>query len=310
MKKVVIILLLIVFVANVGVVASDLDSQFEDRTGDMVADPPQDEAEWQDPDSIIFSYTPAEDPAVYRRAWSDFLDHMEEVTGRNVMFYNVESYSAQLEALRAGRLHVAGVNTGSVPIAVNEAGFVPFAIMAEEDGSYGYEMEIIVREDSDITDLEDVKGKEVALVSPTSNSGYRAPTSLLYSELGIRPDEDYETNFTGRHDNSIMGVAEGDYEVAAIANSILGRMHDQGNVDKDEFRTIYKSETFPTSGYGYANDLHPDLAEKIVEAFMTFDWSGTSLYDAFEPDAKFISVDYKTEWEVIRTIDEAAEEIE
>src|SRR3546814_4698796 len=64
------------------------------------------------------------------------------------------------EALRSGRLHVAGVNTGSNPIAVACAGFVPFAMMAADDGSFGYEMEIIVPADSPIKSPEDLRSEE------------------------------------------------------------------------------------------------------------------------------------------------------
>jgi hypothetical protein len=60
-----------------------------------------------------------------------------------VQFFPVQSNAAQLEAMRAGRLHIAAVNTGGNPIAVACAGFRPFAMMAAEDGSFGYEMEII-----------------------------------------------------------------------------------------------------------------------------------------------------------------------
>ena len=55
----------------------------------------------------------------------------------------MQSNAAQIEAMRAGRLHIAGFNTGSNPLAVACAGFRPFAMMASEDGSFGYEMEII-----------------------------------------------------------------------------------------------------------------------------------------------------------------------
>src|SRR3546814_8137783 len=79
-----------------------------------------------------------------------FIAHVSEITGKKVAFFPVQSNAAQLEALRSGRLHVAGVNTGSNPIAVACAGFVPFAMMAANDGSFGYEMEIIVPADSPI----------------------------------------------------------------------------------------------------------------------------------------------------------------
>src|SRR5690606_17551773 len=110
-----------------------LDSRFCDRDGDLVADTPTDERQWVNPDTLVFAYTPVEDPAVYRDAWDGFLRHMEKVTGKKVLFFPVQSNAAEIEAMRAGRLHVAGFNTGSTPLAVNCAGFVPFAMMAAKD---------------------------------------------------------------------------------------------------------------------------------------------------------------------------------
>jgi phosphonate transport system substrate-binding protein len=95
----------------------------------------------------------------------------------------VQSNAAQIEAMRAGRLHVAGFNTGSNPLAVNCAGFVPFAMMASADGSYGYEMEIITYPGSGIETVEDIKGKKLAFTAPTSNSGYKAPSAMLQGRV-------------------------------------------------------------------------------------------------------------------------------
>lgn len=115
----------------------DLDKRFCDRNGGLVADPPMDAKQLVDPSTLIFAYTPVEDPEVYRKVWDGFLQHMQKITGKKVVFFAVQSNAAQIEAMRAGRLHVAGFNTGSNPIAVNCAGFVPFAMMAAKDGSYG-----------------------------------------------------------------------------------------------------------------------------------------------------------------------------
>lgn len=282
----------------------DLADEYVDYDGDLVADIPEDKSEWIDPDTIIFSYTPVEEPSVYKVAWADFLAHLEEETGKEVMFYAVENYASQLEALRAGRIHIAGVNTGSVPFAVNTAGLKPFAMMAAEDNSFGYEMEVIVPKGSDIKSLEDLEGRTLAFVSQTSNSGFKAPSAILKSEMGFEAGEDYQTTFSGRHDNSIMGVYNGDYEAAAIANSVKNRMAANGVIELSEIETIYKSQTFPTTAYGHVNNLDPALAQKVKKAFFTFDWEGTSLADEFN-DEKFIPIDYKTYWEVIRTIDRA-----
>ncbi|MCB1812325.1 MAG: phosphate/phosphite/phosphonate ABC transporter substrate-binding protein, partial [Candidatus Competibacteraceae bacterium] len=201
-----------------------LDERFCDTDGDLVADAPTDPSEWLDPDTLIFAYTPVEDPAVYKEAWSDFLTHMEAVTGKSVVFFPVQSNAAQIEAMRSGRLHVAGFNTGSNPLAVNCAGFVPFTIMASLDGHFGYEMEILTYPGSGIEKVEDIKGRTLAFTAPTSNSGFKAPSALLKAEFGMVADRDFETTFSGKHDNSILGVANKDYDAASIANSVRDRM--------------------------------------------------------------------------------------
>jgi phosphonate transport system substrate-binding protein len=120
-----------------------LDALYCDDDGDLVADAPKDAKKWRDPSALVFAYTPVEDPAVYAKVWDGFLRHMEKVTGKRVQFFPVHSNAAQIEAMRAGRLHVAGFNTGSTPLAVNCAGFVPFTMMASLQDEFGYEMEII-----------------------------------------------------------------------------------------------------------------------------------------------------------------------
>lgn len=288
-----------------------LDARFCDRDGDMVADTPTNPRELVDPRTLIFAYTPVEDPAVYRRVWAEFLDHLARVTGRQVQFFPVQSNAAQIEAMRAGRLHVAGFNTGSTPLAVNCAGFVPFAMMAsKEDGAYGYEMEIIVRADSPIQRVEDLRGRNVAFTAQTSNSGYKYPSWLLAEKFGLREGQDFRASFSGRHDNSIIGVANRDYDAAPIANSVLNRMIERGVVRRDQFRSIYKSERFPTTAYGVVFNLQPDLQAKIREAFFSFNWEGTALLAEFgnaqPPQNSFMPITYKEHWSVIRDVDRAS----
>src|SRR6185295_17662962 len=128
--------------------------------------------------------------------------HAEKVTGKRIVFFPVQSNAAEIEAMRSGRLHIAGVSTGPTPIAVNCAGYVPFAIMGTQGGTFGYEMEIIVPADSPI----------------------KAPSVLLESEFKLVAKRDYEPVFSGKHDNSVLGVANKDYEAAAIANEVMFRM--------------------------------------------------------------------------------------
>ena len=282
-----------------------LDKAYCDRNGDLVADAPADPKKLVNPPTLIFSYTPVEDPAVYQKVWDGFLKNLEKVTGKKVVFFPVQSNAAQIEAMRSGRLHIAGVNAGGNAIAVNCSGYVPFAMMAAKDNSFGYEMEIIVPADSPIQKPADLKGHRLGFSDATSNSGFKAPSAILKADFNLEPDRDYQPAFSGKHDNTILGVVNKDYEAGAVANSVLGRMIDRKVFDPAKIRSIYKSETFPTTSYGYAYNLDPKLIEKIKEAFFTFAWEGSALATEFKREAKFIPVEYKRDWAVLRKIDAA-----
>ena len=283
-----------------------LDTAYCDRNFDQVADLPLDSKDWVDPKTIIFAYTPVEDPAVYANIWQNFVKHLEKHTDRKVVFFPVESNAAQLEAMRSGRLHVAGFNTGSNPIAVSCAGFVPWAMHAKDDGSYGYEMEIIVKADSPIQSPSEIKGRTLAFTSPTSNSGFKAPSAILKGEFDLIADRDFTPTFSGKHDNSILGVYNGDYEIASVANSVLQRMIRRGVIEEGKLRAVYRSPTFPYYRIRTAHNLHPELVAKIKSAFFTWDFDDDPLYKKeFAKADRFIGIRHMNDWAVIRQIDKA-----
>ncbi|WOD09381.1 phosphate/phosphite/phosphonate ABC transporter substrate-binding protein [Marinomonas sp. GJ51-6] len=293
------------FTAGAANAEFSLDSRYTDKDNDLIADIPTDESKLIDPSTLIFAYTPVEDPAVYADVWSEFLEHMEDVTGKKVRFFPVQSNAAQIEAMRAGRLHIAGFNTGSNPLAVACAGYRPFTMMAAEDGSFGYEMEIITYPNSGINSPKDIKGSKLAFTSQTSNSGFKAPSAILKADFNLIPERDFEPQFSGKHDNSILGVANKDYPAAAVANSVLNRMIDRDVVKASQIKSIYKSETFPTTSYGVAYNLKPELQEKIKEAFFSYKWEGSKLKEEFSKEGQFLPITFKQHWNVIRKIDDA-----
>jgi phosphonate transport system substrate-binding protein len=108
-----------------------LDDAYCDANKDLVADIP---AKTRDPSVIVFAYTPVEDPAVYENAFKPFTEYLGKCVDKRVVYYPVQSNSAEIEAMRSGRLTVAGFSTGPVGFAVNMAGAVPFAAKGTEKG--------------------------------------------------------------------------------------------------------------------------------------------------------------------------------
>jgi phosphonate transport system substrate-binding protein len=279
-----------------------LDTIYCDADGDLVADVPQDPTKQKDPSALIFAYSPSENPAVYAHVFQPLLDHLGQCTGKRMIYYPVQSNTAQIEAFRAGRLHIALMATGAVGFAVNHGGANPVVALGTEAGVFGYRVYMVVKADSPYKKMSDLKGKKIAHTSPASNSGNLAPRVFFPAE-GLKPDEDYKPLMSGGHDRSIIGVASGDYDAAAVASDIYDRMLARGEVKAGQLRVIWQSDVFPTSSYSIAYDLKPELASKLKNCFVDFKFP-----DAFKkeyaPADRFLPMTYKETWRSIRDVAE------
>lgn len=279
-----------------------LDTLYCDADKDLVADSPADKAKWRDPSTLVWAYTPVEDPAVYANIFKPFTDHLKACTGKNIVYYPVQSNSAEIEAMRSGRLHFAGFSTGPTGFAVNLAGAVPFAAKGSAEGVRGYNLLAVVKASSPYQKLSDLKDKKVAHTSPSSNSGNLAPR-VLFPDLGLKADVDYKPLMSGGHDKSILGVNSGDYDMAAVAGDVYERMGVRGTIKPAEFRVIYKSPIFPTSSFAYAHDLKPELAQKLKDCFYSFRFS-PEMTKEFNGDDRFLPITYQKDWAVVRDVAE------
>ena len=278
----------------------ELDQMYCDANKDMVADVPTEPKKWKNPSTIVFTYTPVEDPAVYENIFKPFTTYLSKCVDKKVVFYQVQSNAAEIEAMRSGRLHVGGFSTGPTAFAVNLAGAIPFAVKGTDKEFQGYNLIMIVKANSPYQKLSDLKGKKVAHTSPSSNSGNLAPRALFPAE-GLVPEKDYKVLFSGKHDQSILGVNSGDYDAAPVASDVFIRMAHRGQIKEADFRIIYRSQKFPTSSFAYAHDLDPKLADKMLSCFYDFRFP-PEMQKAFEGADRFFPINYRTTWEVVRVV--------
>ena len=284
----------------------ELDAACCDANKDLVADTPSDAKKLKNPGTLVFSFTPLEDPTVYEKAFDPFVKYLAQCSGKKTVFFSVQSNSAQIEAMRSGRLHLAFFSTGTTNFAVNIAGAVPFAIRADDQGPHGFNLILITRKDSTIQKIADLKGKKVAHTSPSSTSGNAAPRAL-FPALGVTPEKDYQVLFSGKHDQSIMGVLSGDYDAAPVASDIFHQMAKRGVIKEDDFRIIYTSAKFPVNSLAYAHDLEPALRDRIVKCVYDYKFD-PELAKGMEGATHFAPISYLKDWAIVRQVGEAAGE--
>lgn len=286
-----------------------LSRQFCDRDGDMLADAPTNPKEFVNPHTLVFGTVPSQSFIFDKEAKKALMRHIEKLTGKKVVFFPYQTNSAELEAMRSGMLHIAGMNTGSVPMAVNCAGFRLFAMTARSDKSYGYTMRIITYPGSGINSIKDIKGQTILFTSSSSNSGHKAPVAILKNEFNLEEGVDYKSKFSGSHTKSVIKIANKEYKVAAVASGFTPALVKNNKIPQNSIKLIYESKIFPPTGYGYSNKLKPSLAKKIEEAFFTFEFKdkNSSRLKPFNKfgESRFIPANYKENWQIIRDIDRA-----
>ena len=284
----------------------DLDAGYCDANRDLVADTPTDPKKLRNPGTLVFAFTPVEDPAIYEKLFRPFMGHLSQCLDKKVVFFSVQSNAAQIEAMRSGRLHMAAFSPGPVNFAVNLAGAVPFAIRGNSEGSVGMNLKMIVRKDSPFQKIADLKGKKIAHTSPSSNSGNLAPRAL-FPAIGLTPDTDYKVVYSGKHDQSILGVKSGDYDAAPVASDVLQHMTERGVVKADDFRVLYTSDKFPTDAYAYAYNLEPALQTKIKQCF--YDYKVPADMAKGLGGDRFLPITYQKDWALVRTVAASAGEL-
>lgn len=276
----------------------------EPRYGNPAPETPADSSDYIEPNTLQFAVVPTEDPALYEDTMDPLMENMAAETGLDVNYNPLDSYAAQVEAMRSERLHVAGFSTGTVPFAVNIADAFPFSIQVSSDGAFGYRLWLITQADNDeIEEIGDLAGKSVAHADPSSNSGNLAPRALFKNE-GVIPDDDYEVDYSGGHEQSALGVFHGDYDAAPVCSTCYARVARAGQLEADEVKCIWASDPFPTTAWSYRYNLAPEIQEGIRAAFLDYDYEDTEIAETFEGRGTWVEIEYATVWDIILQIQE------
>ncbi len=227
------------------------------------------------PSTLVFAYTPVEDPAVYRqRVQALHRLISRKCTGKRVVYYPVQSNSAEIEAMRSGRLHIAGFSTGPTGFAVNLAGAVPFAAKGTEKGLHGYHLLSVVQSIEPLPETSRSQGAARRTYIAVVELGQPCAARAIPAGEGLTPDADYNPLMSGGHDKSALGVASGDYDMAPVASDVLERMVTRGTIKSR--RTSASSSRARCSRPRHSptrTTSKPDLARKIGHASSISDFT-------------------------------------
>ncbi|MFJ4346285.1 phosphonate ABC transporter substrate-binding protein [Pseudomonas sp. NPDC089401] len=230
---------------------------------------------------------PSEDSQAMIEGSKQVLEQLQQHLGMPVQPFVATDYNGVIEALRAGKLDVAYLGPFSYVLASKVAGAEAFAVAEpQKTGKSAYHSVIVVRRDSPIQSLADFKGHTFAFVDPSSASGHLFPKAGV-EKAGYQPEKLFSrVIFSGSHDASILAVANGKVDGAAVADRILASAIAAGEVGKDDLRIVWSSPDIPESPMAWRQDLDPVLKHKLAAAMAQVKnvaWTDQGMLNGFQP---------------------------
>ena len=286
--------------------AKHLAPEYTDQNRDLLADRPSDPSKLLNPDTLVVGYGEDTDLEVQPVNWDDFKQQLARITGKTVETRVYTNAPSDVLAVKEGKIHIVALHAADTPYLVNNAGFIPAAVLGSAEGAIGNHLDLAVAPQSRIKSLADLKGHTLTTTSTASITGHRAAVAVLLQSAGLRPDIDYLISYSFSQTRSILGIANGDFEAVALSDDKLQTLLKSGRVKPSDYRIIYESQIIPRFTIGYVYNLQPDLAEKVTQALVEFKNEGGTSDDSDKP-MHFVPIDYKRDFEFVRKIDESFE---
>ncbi len=210
-------------------------------------------------------------------------DLITETFSVPVELFPASDYAGVMQGLVAETLEVAGLGPSAYAgIHLQEPDAVePIITDANTDDSLGYYSVLIVRADSGIETMDDLRGRSLAFADPNSASGYLVPNFEL-QEQGYRTagaDMFFgEIGFSGGHEQSVIALLNGQYDAVATWISGMGdpaagytrgnlrRMVDKGALDMADIRVIWQSSLIANGPMV----IRTNLPQEVKDAFQAF----------------------------------------
>jgi phosphonate transport system substrate-binding protein len=204
---------------------------------------------------------------------------LEASLGVPVKIFTPADYDGVIQGLLGGTLDMAWLGASAyAKIYLTDPAAVDAKLtIMHVDGSTGYYSIGFARKDTGITTMDEAKGHSFAFGEPNSTSGYLVPAAELIAKYG--PLENYfsSVTFSGGHEQTVVGVANGTFDAGVSYGDGLGdwadgftsgafrKAADAGLVDMNNLVEIWRSALIPEGPMVVRAALPQDVKDKVTE---------------------------------------------
>ena len=203
--------------------------------------------------------------------YTSLISITEKLTGFKIETIKVTDYNAAVEAMRAGRAHIAWYGGKTYIKAAEIANAEAFAAgVRPGETNANYYAYFVVKSESKLKKFEDVKGKVLALNTIGSTSGDLIPqVELAKINLSTTNNNHFKkVYYAGSHDACLLSVLNEQADVCGMSSrNFEARLKDK-TFSINQVRIIHKSNPVPPPPLAYSKNIPLEDRNKIKKAVL------------------------------------------
>jgi phosphonate transport system substrate-binding protein len=210
--------------------------------------------------------------------------YLTKKTGIKIRFSIVKNYGDIVDLFYGLELDGAFFGSLTALIANTKLEIEPVVRPVYAHGRSTCRGYILVRKESGIKDIENLRGMVIAFVDKASTTGYVFPVAYL-KQNGVKSINKYFSGYfyAGSHDAAIKSVLKKEADITAVKESVYHALTDKDPKVANELMVIAKSIEFPTNALWLGKHLDAKTRRKIKKALidMAKDEEGREILSLF-----------------------------
>jgi phosphonate transport system substrate-binding protein len=228
---------------------------------------------------------PAQTEGEMKGALDKLQNILSEKMDREVKITSYPDYNGVVEAMNYEKIDMAYFGPLTYVVAQEESGAkaIVTQLIKGEPFYYSY---LITHKDSKYENIDDmikdVKNVKFAFGDPSSTSGSLIPGIKLKDEGVYQSEAENDFNnvrFTGSHDATALAVQNKQVDVGAIDSAIYDKLVEEGTVDGNQFKVIWKSEKLFQYPWAVAKNTDKETMKQLQDIFLSI--KDKEILDAF-----------------------------
>ena len=228
------------------------------------------------PKSLTVEFVPSQNAQILNAKVKPLQQLLSDELEVPVKVHIATNYNTMIEGLKSKKIDIAFISPVSYTLA-HDAHAADVLLkskgyLVDNKGNQThhlvdyYRSQIVVRKDSNINHLKDLKDKKIALQDVESTSGYIYPLATLM-EKGIKKS-DIQIQQVKGHDQGLIALLNHDVEVVATYQDARADLKKEYPNIYQETKVIYRTKKIPNDTISVRNDMSNKWKKKISRAFI------------------------------------------